>query len=300
VPLDLQPGRRVEVDLGGGGTTVTGRVVTTGGGAANLDLHKSLNFLLRKGAGIEPPAEFRLAGLDARPGWSNAWTSTAEGHAFIQTLDHTFVTLDKDGRFTVSGVPDGDYDLAIRLYEPPAGNCLVTPVGSRIVHFRVTEATARGASLDLGDIPVVAAAVPRPGEPAPDYAVRALASRGGGIGNRNGKYVLLDFWATYCRSCVADLPALRRLHETYGGEKGLAILGVNLDEDPAAAIRFVEEHRLPWSQGAPPGGRTDDPILSRFGVGSVPTYVLIGPDGKLIRRSENLDEIDEVVRRHLR
>jgi thiol-disulfide isomerase/thioredoxin/uncharacterized GH25 family protein len=299
VPLDLRPGGRVEVDLGGGGTTVTGHVVPTGGGTANLDLHKSLNYLLRKGAGIEPPAEFRLAGPDARAGWSNAWTSTAEGHAFLQTLDHTFVTLDRDGRFTISGVPAGEYDFAIRLYEPPAGNCLVTPVGSRIVRFRVTDAVAQGASLDLGDIPVEAVTVPQPGEPAPGYAVRDLAARGGGIGNRDGKYVLLDFWATYCRSCVADLPALRRIHEAYRA-KGLVILGVNLDEDPAAAVRFVEERRLPWFQGAPTSGRTDDPILSRYGVGSVPTYVLIGPDGRLIRRGESLDEIDDIVRQRLR
>src|SRR5207253_578431 len=82
---------------------------------------------------------------------------------YIQTLDHYFVTLDRDGRFQVSGVPAGDYDLAIRLYEPPAGGCLVSPVGSRIVPFQVTEEAARGPSLDLGNIEVKAALGPRPG-----------------------------------------------------------------------------------------------------------------------------------------
>src|SRR5262249_12727513 len=78
IPLDLQPGQRVEVDLGGQGTTVTGRVVLSGDAAATIDLHKSLTWLVRRAPGIEPPPEVRALGFDARRGWSNVWTSTPE------------------------------------------------------------------------------------------------------------------------------------------------------------------------------------------------------------------------------
>ena len=47
--------------------------------------------------------------------------------------DATSKSLDKDGWFRISGVPAGDYDLAIQLYEPPGEGCLVSPVGSRVV-----------------------------------------------------------------------------------------------------------------------------------------------------------------------
>ncbi|MEJ7638012.1 MAG: redoxin domain-containing protein, partial [Singulisphaera sp.] len=244
VPLDLRPGERVEVDLGGNGTLVTGRVVLTGESAAKIDLPKSLNWLLRKSPGIEPPAQLRSLGFDVRGGWNNAWTSTSEGLAYLKTLDHYFVTLDRDGRFRISGVPAGDYDFAIRLYEPPEGGCLVSPVGSRIVPFRVTEEAARGAAFDLGDIAIKATPGPRPGEVVPDFATATLSGETVKLGDLRGRYVLLDFWATWCGACVSDLPALRRLRDAYGAGGRLVVLGLNLDEDPEKAKRFVESSEM--------------------------------------------------------
>jgi thiol-disulfide isomerase/thioredoxin len=299
VPLDVQPGQRIEVDLGGQGTTVTGQVVPSGDAASTLDLHKSLNWLLRRAPGIEPSAELRALGFDARRGWSHVWTSSQEGQAYLQTLDHYFVTLDKDGRFRVSGVPAGDYDLAIRLYEPPGEGCLVSPVGLRIVHFQVTEDAARGPSLDLGSIAVRASLGPRPGEVVPDFAFASFSGETVKLSDLRGRYVLLDFWATWCRPCVASLSAVQRLHDAYGTGKGLVILGLNLDEDPDEARRFVEGRKLPGTHGSL-GGRAGEPTLTRFAISSVPAYFLIGPDGKLIHRAASLDEIDEAVRRVLR
>ena len=113
--------------------------------------------------------------MSARDGWNNAWTSTREGLALIETLHTYFVVLDADGRFQISGVPAGDYDLALRLYEPPGDGCLVSPVGSRIVRFQVTEEAARGASFDLGEIPVTVAIGPRVGDLAPDFTAATFS-----------------------------------------------------------------------------------------------------------------------------
>ena len=298
VPLDLQPGERAEVDLGGRGTTVKGRVVLTGQAAMAIDLHKSLNWLLRKSPGIEPPAELRGLGFDARSGWNNAWTSTQEGNAFIQTLDQYFVTLGQDGSFEIGGVPAGDYDFAIRLYEPPAGNCLVSPVGSRIVPFRVTEEAARGASLELGEIEVKATPGPRIGEVVPDITADTLSGGPVNLADLRGRYVLLDFWATWCGACVSDLPALRRLHDTYGTDKRLAVLGINIDEDRIKAQGSAKDRNLPGMQGFL-GGQLIDQVLTRYAISSVPTYLLIDPDGKLVQRSASFPEIEEVIRRTL-
>ncbi len=62
VPLDLQPGEHRVVDLGGKGTSIKGRVILSGDAASKIDLHKSLNWLLRREPGIEPPAEIRALG----------------------------------------------------------------------------------------------------------------------------------------------------------------------------------------------------------------------------------------------
>ncbi len=169
VPLDLQPGQRVEVDLGGAGVSVAGRVIPAGDASVKIDIHKSLNYLIRREPGIEPPAELRSLGFDARRGWNSAWTGSREGLDYLETLHNHFVTLDADGRFRISGVPAGDYDFAIALYQPPEGGCLVSPVGTKVVRVRVTEEAARRRTLDLGDItvPVKGRPAPRRGGPRP-------------------------------------------------------------------------------------------------------------------------------------
>src|SRR5262249_36648344 len=160
--------------------------------------------------------ELRSLGLAGRDGWNDAWTTTPEGLAYLQTRPNYLVILDKDGRLQVSGVPAGDYDLALRLYEPPGDGCLVSPVGSRSVRFPVGEEAARGAEVDLGDIPVKVALGPRVGDTAPDLSVRAFSGETVSLSGLRGRYVLLDFWATWCAPCVASLPALSRLQDTFG------------------------------------------------------------------------------------
>src|SRR5262249_24414652 len=158
----------------GQGTSVKGRVVLSGPSPKAIDLHQSLNWLVLRAPGVEPPPELRSAGFRARDGWNDGLTSTAEGLAFLETLHHAFVTLDQDGRFQVGRVAPGDYDLAFRLYEPPEEGCLVNPVGSRVVRFRVPQ-DRRNATLDLGDIEVKVAPGPRPGEVVPDLAFTSFS-----------------------------------------------------------------------------------------------------------------------------
>jgi beta-lactamase regulating signal transducer with metallopeptidase domain/thiol-disulfide isomerase/thioredoxin/protocatechuate 3,4-dioxygenase beta subunit len=300
VPLDLKPGDHIFLELGGKGTTVRGRVVLSGEAASKIDLHKSLNWLLHRTPGIEPPAEVRALGLAAKNGWNHAWTASQEGLALIESLHTYFVVLDKDGRFAVQGVPAGNYDLALRLYEPPGGGCLVSPVGARIVRFQVSEVAARGPSLDLGDIPIKVSLGPRPGAVVPDFAFAELSGISRTLSALHGRYVLLDFWATWCAPCVASLPALARAHDSLGDKNRLSVLGVNLDDDPEQARAFVRHHKLTWPQAFL--GRSDDKddILSRYAISSVPTYLLISPDGKLVERSEDLQVITEAISRVLK
>jgi thiol-disulfide isomerase/thioredoxin len=297
VPLDPRPGQRIELDLGGAGISVTGRVVLSGDPALKLDLHQSWNYLIRREPGIEPPAELRSLGFDVRRGWNLTWASASERDDYRKTLHHHHVTLDPNGRFQISGVPAGDYDFAVTLARPPVSGCLASPV-SKVVRVRVTEESARKGTLDLGDIPVAAGSVPRPGEVVPELAFTAFSGETVKLSDLRGRYVLLDFWATWCGPCVDALPAVRRLHDTYGADKRLVVLGLNLDDDPGMARRFIEERKLPWTQGAL-GGLTDNPVLARYAVSSVPAYFLIGPDGKLIRSSHSVEEIAEAVRRLL-
>ncbi len=79
---------------------------------------------------------------------------------------------------------------------------------------------------------------------APDFTLVALDGGAVRMVDLRGKVVLLNFWATWCPPCKAEMPDLDALHRTYGESQGLIVLGVNLQEDPGTVAPFVHEHDL--------------------------------------------------------
>ena len=73
------------------------------------------------------------------------------------------------------------------------------------------------------------------------------------------------------------------------------------NDQPADAKAFLEAHSLPWAQAYLGGRASDtDDVLSRYAISFIPTYILLGPDGKLIHRGDNLDAVAEILRRELK
>jgi len=96
-------------------------VKLTGKVPADLDCTYSLNYLVPRAPGIAPPPEIARLGFDARKGWQDSWSQTPEGLAYLSTLRHWFVKLAPEGAFRISGVPAGEYDLAVAVYAKPDG-----------------------------------------------------------------------------------------------------------------------------------------------------------------------------------
>lgn len=95
-----------------------------------------------------------------------------------------------------------------------------------------------------------------------------------------GKYVLLEFWASWCGPCRAENPNLHKQMELYG-KKGFNILGVSLDKAKEPWVKAIEKDSLTWTQVSDLKGWNNE-VAVQYGVKAVPANFLIDPTGKII------------------
>ena len=109
-----------------------------------------------------------------------------------------------------------------------------------------------------------------------------------------GKVVLVDFWATWCGPCVAEIPNVLEQYEKYHKD-GFEVVGISLDQERESLEKFVTEQKLPWPIlfEEPKGDGWQHPLATFYGISGIPTVVLIGRDGNVITldaRGEKLGE----------
>jgi len=123
-------------------------------------------------------------------------------------------------------------------------------------------------------------------QPTADGEPLSLSSA---IGNPANKYVLLDFWASWCGPCMGEVPALKETYAAYH-DKGFEIFGVSLDNDKERWMGAVEKNGMNWIHVSDLQG-WQNAAAAEYGVRSIPANFLIDSEGKIVATGLRGDDL---------
>jgi peroxiredoxin len=131
----------------------------------------------------------------------------------------------------------------------------------------------------------------------PDFDEKDVAGKPVSVANYKGRVVLIDFWATWCGPCVAELPNVTKTYEKHHGE-GFEIIGVSLDQDETRLTTFLKQKNITWQQFFD-GKGWGNKLAAKYGVNSIPATYLLDGEGKIIAKNLRGETLEEAVAKAL-
>jgi len=111
-----------------------------------------------------------------------------------------------------------------------------------------------------------------------------------------GKVVLVDFWATWCGPCIAEMPNVKKLHKQYR-DKGFEVLAVSVDANKAALEKFLAKENLPWVSIHDVAG--EGSLSDYYGVMFIPLPILVDREGRVVSMTARGLELERLLEKYL-
>lgn len=113
---------------------------------------------------------------------------------------------------------------------------------------------------------------------APDFTLNNINGKPFKMSSLKGKYVVLDFWGSWCGWCIKGFPKMKEYYQKYKGK--FEILGVDCNDTPEKWKAAVKKHELPWLNVYNP---RESKVLADYAIQGFPTKIIVGPDGKIVK-----------------
>jgi thiol-disulfide isomerase/thioredoxin len=132
------------------------------------------------------------------------------------------------------------------------------------------------------------------GETVPAFSATLLNGETVSFESLRGKYVLIQFWGSWCGPCRAENPHLVDLYNKYHN-RGFEIFSIGIEQNPQAWQRAIARDGMIWPYHTADMKRFDGELAKMFNIHSIPTTFLVNPDGQIIRVSPDPAEIDRIL-----
>jgi beta-lactamase regulating signal transducer with metallopeptidase domain/thiol-disulfide isomerase/thioredoxin len=300
VLLEVKPGQTIHATIGGTGRTVVARVALPAGFDPKGAYAANSKFEITSDRPMIPYPRLLLGKRDGSMiEWGKTWWESAEGHAYRRSFFYLMeAKFQSDGTIRADDIPPGDYRINITYRSDPLRGRL--PSEDRIAYatkqFTIPALADRDHSrpFDLGVLRPAKREVLKKGQPAPAFEVETLDGRKVKLSDYRGKFLLIDFWATWCGPCVKEIPELKAVHDKFGKDPHFAMLSLSLDAEKEAPRKFVVEKGLGWTHGFL-GDWIEGGVQDAYHVTAIPALVLIGPDGTVQAQGLSAEMISATV-----